>query len=113
MKVLIIDNKDSFTYNLYHYVEQFARDVDVYRANSISLQQVGKYDKIIFSPGPGLPSEHEIMFKILDKYKDDMDYTDFANGEIRNDRNTESNKVNLNRDNAQKLIDILINSITD
>tara|TARA_Y100001933_G_scaffold239344_1_gene263813 strand:+ start:1917 stop:2489 length:573 start_codon:yes stop_codon:yes gene_type:complete len=70
LKVLIIDNKDSFTYNLYHYVEQFAKYVDVYRANSLSLQKVGNYDKIIFSPGPGLPSEHEIMFKILDVYKE-------------------------------------------
>ncbi|GIS07931.1 MAG: hypothetical protein CM15mP112_00430 [Flavobacteriales bacterium] len=69
MKVLIIDNKDSFTFNLYHYVEQFAKDVDVYRANSISLKQVGIYDKIIFSPGPGLPTEHEIMFEIIDTYK--------------------------------------------
>ena len=70
MKVLIIDNKDSFTYNLYHYVEQFAKHVDVYRADSISLQQVSKYDKIIFSPGPGLPCDHQIMFKILDVYKE-------------------------------------------
>ena len=70
MKVLIIDNKDSFTFNLYHYVEQFAKDVDVYRAKSISLKQVGIYDKIIFSPGPGLPAEHEIMFEIIDTYKD-------------------------------------------
>jgi len=51
--------------------------------------------------------------QILDKYTDDMEYTDFAAGEIRNDRNTESNKVNLSRDNAQRLIDILTSSITD
>ena len=51
--------------------------------------------------------------QILDKYTDEMEYTDFAAGEIRNDRNTESNKVNLSRDNAQKLIDILTSSITD
>ena len=70
MKVLIIDNKDSFTYNLYHYVERFARNVDVFRASSISIQDIDEYDKIIFSPGPGLPSEHKIMFKILDLYKE-------------------------------------------
>jgi len=58
--------------------------------------------------------------KILDKYKDDMDYTDFANGEIRNDRNTESNKVNLSLDSVQKAMsalticnNILKKSITD
>ena len=51
--------------------------------------------------------------EVLNKYMEDMEYTDFANGEIRNDRNTESNKVNLSKDNAQKLIDILTSSITD
>jgi len=51
--------------------------------------------------------------KIISRYMEDMEYTDFANGEIRNDRNTESNKVNLSRDNAQKLIDILTSSITN
>ena len=51
--------------------------------------------------------------QVLDKYTDEMEYTDFAAGEIRNDRNTESNKVNLSKDNAQKLIDILTSSITD
>ena len=69
MKVLIVDNRDSFTYNLYHYVEQFAKNVDVFRSNDIIIEEVQKYDKIIFSPGPGLPSEHEIMFKVLDVYK--------------------------------------------
>ena len=51
--------------------------------------------------------------EVLNKYMEDMDYTDFAAGEIRSDRNTESNKVNLSRDNAQRLIDILTSSITD
>ena len=51
--------------------------------------------------------------QILKKYHDNMEFTDFAAGEIRNDRNTESNKVNLSKDNAQKLIDILTSSITD
>ena len=51
--------------------------------------------------------------RIIERYSDDMDYTDFANGEIRNHRNTESNKVNLSKDNAQRLIDILTSSITD
>ena len=51
--------------------------------------------------------------KIISKYKDDMDYTDFANGEIRNDRNSKSNQVNLSKDNAKRLIDILTSSITN
>ena len=58
--------------------------------------------------------------RIIERYKDDMDYTDFANGEIRNDRNTESNKVNLSIDRVQKAMsalticnNILKKSITD
>ena len=58
--------------------------------------------------------------RIIERYKDDMDYTDFANGEIRNDRNTESNKVNLSLDNVEKAMsalticnNILKKSITD
>ena len=50
--------------------------------------------------------------RIIERYKDDMEYTDFANGEIRNDRNSKSNQVNLSKDNAQRLIDILTSSIT-
>ena len=51
--------------------------------------------------------------RIIERYKDDMEYTDFANGEIRNDRNSKSNQVNLSKDNAKRLIDILTSSITD
>ena len=51
--------------------------------------------------------------KIIEKYSDDMDYTDFANGEIRTDRNPESNKVKLSHKNATKIIDILTSSITN
>ena len=51
--------------------------------------------------------------RIIERYKDDMDYTDFANGEIRNDRNSKSNQVNLSKDNAKRLIDILTSSITN
>ena len=64
MKVLIIDNKDSFTFNLYHYVEQFAKNVDVTEQIQYHLSRL-VYDKIIFSPGPGLQIEHEIMFEII------------------------------------------------
>jgi hypothetical protein len=51
--------------------------------------------------------------RIIERYKDDMEYTDFANGEIRNDRNSKSNQVNLSKDNAKRLIDILTSSITN
>lgn len=68
MKVLIVDNRDSFTYNLKHYVNQFTDDVDVFRGECIQLNEVEVYDKIILSPGPGLPFEHPILKQILDRY---------------------------------------------
>lgn len=65
MKVLIVDNKDSFTYNLKHYVNQFCAHVNVIRCNQLSLNQVASYDKILFSPGPGLPKDYPILRHIL------------------------------------------------
>ena len=68
MKVLIVDNKDSFTYNLKHYINYFCDDVDVFRYNKLNIKNVVDYDKILFSPGPGLPSEYLILNKILSQY---------------------------------------------
>ena len=68
MKVLIVDNKDSFTYNLKHYINQFTNDVDVVRGSKINLDEVESYDKIILSPGPGLPEEHPVLQLILERY---------------------------------------------
>lgn len=67
-KIYIIDNDDSFTYNLVHYVEQFADTVKVVRNNEIDINEISTFDKIIISPGPGLPNERPILFEILDKY---------------------------------------------
>ncbi|MBP8850584.1 MAG: aminodeoxychorismate/anthranilate synthase component II, partial [Breznakibacter sp.] len=53
MKILVLDNYDSFTYNLVHYLEEILNDrVDVYRNDEISLEDVNLYDKIVLSPGP-------------------------------------------------------------
>ena len=68
MKILIVDNRDSFTYNLKHYINQFIDHIDVLREEEIKLNEIGCYDKIILSPGPGLPSEHPILDKILELY---------------------------------------------
>ena len=68
MRVLIVDNKDSFTYNLKHYLNQFLDDIDVVRGEKIKLDNIVSYDKIIFSPGPGLPFEHPILERILEMY---------------------------------------------
>jgi|SRR5690606_26333071 len=69
MKILIIDNYDSFTYNLVHLVENIiSKPVEVFRNDMISLNEVSQYDKIILSPGPGLPSEAGIMNELIKKY---------------------------------------------
>ncbi len=69
MRVLLVDNYDSFTYNLAHYIEQFATDVIIKRIDDIELDDIELFDKIVFSPGPGLPKDSPIMFSILDRFK--------------------------------------------
>ncbi len=66
MKILLLDNYDSFTFNLLHLVEQFENvSVDVSRNDEITLQKVGAYDKIILSPGPGLPVDAGISIDVV------------------------------------------------
>lgn len=70
MKILIIDNYDSFTYNLVHYIQNLTNgdQIDVFRNDEISLEEVGKYDKIVLSPGPGIPVEAGIILDVIRKY---------------------------------------------
>ncbi|MCO4294341.1 aminodeoxychorismate/anthranilate synthase component II [Solitalea sp. MAHUQ-68] len=69
MKILILDNYDSFTYNLVHLVEEIGiGEVSVFRNDKISLEDVNQYDKIILSPGPGLPEEAGIMPQLIKTY---------------------------------------------
>src|SRR5690606_2565718 len=68
MKILILDNYDSFTYNLVHIVRELNYDFDVYRNDKIVLEDVEKYDKILLSPGPGIPDEAGIMKAIIQTY---------------------------------------------
>jgi|TARA_B100000795_G_C22805057_1_gene444291 anthranilate synthase component 2 len=69
MKILVLDNYDSFVYNLVHYIKQLGfEDVDVFRNDKISLEEVAKYDKILLSPGPGIPKEAGIMLDLISKY---------------------------------------------
>ncbi len=70
-KILLLDNYDSFTYNLLHYVEEFeGAEVDVVRNDSITLDEIEKYDGIILSPGPGLPSESGLLLPIIERFKE-------------------------------------------
>lgn len=69
MKILILDNYDSFTYNLVHMVEDITNKMpDVYRNDEISLEEVGEYDLIMLSPGPGIPDEAGILKDVISTY---------------------------------------------
>lgn len=69
MKILVFDNYDSFTYNLVQMIEQITQSkVDVFRNNEIALEDIAKYDKIILSPGPGIPEEAGILLEVIKTY---------------------------------------------
>ncbi|MBN2349278.1 MAG: aminodeoxychorismate/anthranilate synthase component II [Bacteroidales bacterium] len=68
-KILVIDNYDSFTYNLVHYIEILThRMPDVFRNDEISLEQVNQYNRILISPGPGIPVEAGICLDLIKRY---------------------------------------------
>jgi anthranilate synthase component II len=69
MRLLVLDNYDSFTYNLVHLIEKVSEiPFDVVQNNQITIQEIDVYDKILLSPGPGLPSEAGIMPLLLQTY---------------------------------------------
>jgi len=69
MKILVFDNYDSFTYNLVHLVEKITHiKVDVYRNDQIALEKIKDYDKIILSPGPGIPREAGLLLDVIKEY---------------------------------------------
>ena len=69
MKVLIIDNYDSFTYNLVHLVQYILQqDVDVVRNDQLNMDSVEAYDKILLSPGPGVPDEAGMMKDVIKRF---------------------------------------------
>ena len=69
MKILVFDNYDSFTYNLVHLVEKITHTkVDVYRNDQLPLEKVKAYDKIILSPGPGIPEEAGLLLPLIKEY---------------------------------------------
>jgi anthranilate synthase component 2 len=68
-KILVIDNYDSFTYNLVHYIEKLTGTCpSVFRNDEISLEEVSDYDKILLSPGPGVPADAGICIDLIKKY---------------------------------------------
>ena len=68
MKCLLLDNYDSFTYNLRHILLELGVDTDVRRNDKISLDEVAGYDKILLSPGPGIPSEAGLLLPLIEKF---------------------------------------------
>ena len=68
MKIAIIDNYDSFTYNLSHLVKEFGVDVTVLRNDQFELQDLQPFTKIILSPGPGIPSEAGLLLDVIRTY---------------------------------------------
>jgi anthranilate synthase component II len=69
MKILVFDNYDSFTYNLVHLVEKIMGEkVEVCRNDQITLDEVARYDKIILSPGPGIPSEAGLLLPVIKRF---------------------------------------------
>lgn len=67
-KVLVIDNYDSFTYNLVHYLEDLDCEVTVFRNDKLTLDDVQPFDKIVLSPGPGIPDEAGLLKAIIKTY---------------------------------------------
>jgi anthranilate synthase component II len=68
--MLLLDNYDSFTYNLFHYLEGEGEDVVVRRNDEISIEEAMQFDKIVLSPGPGLPKDSGIMPELLKRLPD-------------------------------------------
>ena len=67
-KILVIDNYDSFTYNLVHYLEELECTVTVLRNDEVDLEEIKHYDKILLSPGPGIPEEAGLLKAIIKEY---------------------------------------------
>ena len=67
-KVVVIDNYDSFTYNLVHYLEDLNAHVTVFRNDEFELEELEKFDKIVLSPGPGIPDEAGLLKSVIQKY---------------------------------------------
>jgi anthranilate synthase component II len=68
MKIAVIDNYDSFTYNLVHYLEELNANVTVFRNDEFEINELEKFDKILLSPGPGIPDEAGLLKEVIKRY---------------------------------------------
>ena len=69
MKIVIIDNYDSFTYNLSHLIKEIGAEATAIRNDQFTLNQLERFDKIVLSPGPGIPSEAGLLLDVIKTYK--------------------------------------------
>lgn len=67
-KVLVIDNYDSFTYNLVHLINEVGREAEVWRNDKFEMADVDQYDQILLSPGPGIPEEAGLLLELIKTY---------------------------------------------
>ncbi|KGE14106.1 anthranilate synthase component II [Sphingobacterium deserti] len=67
-KILVIDNYDSFTYNLVHLLQELKQSYTVLRNDKFTLEEVANYDKILLSPGPGIPEEAGLLLDVIRRY---------------------------------------------
>jgi anthranilate synthase component II len=67
-KIVVIDNYDSFTYNLVHYLEDLNCEVTVFRNDEFDIEELQKFDKIVLSPGPGIPDEAGLLKEVIKTY---------------------------------------------
>ena len=74
MKILVIDNYDSFVYNLVHYLEELDCDVTVKRNDRFHLDDIAVYDKILLSPGPGIPEEAGLLKAVIKNMPEKYQY---------------------------------------
>ena len=86
MNIIVIDNYDSFTYNLVHYLEDLDCKVTVKRNDNIVLESINNYDKILISPGPGIPDEAGMTKKIIEEFYDCLLYTSPSPRDMRRSR---------------------------
>ncbi len=68
MNILVIDNYDSFTFNLVHYLEEMDCTVTVKRNDQFAMDEVAQYDKVVLSPGPGIPEEAGLLKDVIERY---------------------------------------------
>lgn len=114
MEVLLLDNYDSFTYNLVHYLEGFDCKVTVVFNDQLDLSDVHRYDKIVLSPGPRLPKDAGVMMELIEKYHTSkpilgvclgfQGLVEFFGGSLYNQESVKHGvKTNLKANTASKL----------